>query len=182
MKIYTKSGDKGETSLLGGKRVKKYNLRIHAYGTCDELNAWIGLLRDQKIHEDYQVFLINIQERIFTIGSHLASLNEEELKKNLPKINEDDILDIENQIDELENVLPNMKNFILPGGHQIVSYCHLARTVCRRCERYIIELADADYVDPNIIKFFNRLSDYLFVLSRKVSMDTGSKESPWITK
>ena len=182
MKIYTKAGDKGETSLLGGKRVKKYNLRIQAYGTCDELNAWIGLLRDQNIHEDHQLFLIKIQERILTIGSHLASLHDEDLKNNLPSISNDDIAEIEQHIDAMENELPTMQNFILPGGHQIVSYCHIARTVCRRCERYIIELADADYVDPNIIKFFNRVSDYLFVLSRKVSMDTGSKESLWITK
>ena len=182
MKIYTKSGDKGETSLLGGKRVKKYNLRIQAYGTCDELNAWIGLLRDQNIHDDYKVFLMKIQERIFTIGSHLASLHDEELKNKIPKILAVDVTQIEEQIDVLENDLPIMKNFILPGGNQIVSYCHLARTVCRRCERFIIELADADFVDPVIIQYFNRLSDYLFVLSRKISKDTNSKETPWITK
>jgi len=182
MKIYTKSGDKGETSLLGGKRVKKYNLRIQAYGTCDELNAWIGLLRDQNIHDDYKVFLMKIQERIFTIGSHLASLHDEGLKNKIPKILAVDVTQIEEQIDVLENDLPIMKNFILPGGNQIVSYCHLARTVCRRCERFIIELADADFVDPVIIQYFNRLSDYLFVLSRKISKDTNSKETPWITK
>lgn len=181
MKIYTKSGDKGETSLLGGKRVKKYNLRIQAYGTCDELNAWIGLLRDQNIHEDYQLFLIKIQEKIFTIGSHLAALNDEQIKKNLPTISQNDITQIEQQIDAMENDLPAMQNFILPGGHQIVSYCHLARTVCRRAERCIIELSDNDFVEPIIIQFFNRLSDYLFVLSRKVTKDTNSTETPWIT-
>ncbi len=182
MKIYTKSGDKGETSLIGGKRVKKYNLRIQAYGTCDELNAWIGLLRDQEINADHQSFLMKIQERIFIIGSHLASLHDKELKSKLPKVQVNHVVHIEDQIDLMEKDLPIMTNFILPGGNQVVSYCHLARTVCRRCERHVIELADSDFVDPVIIQFFNRLSDYLFVLSRKISKDTNAKETLWETK
>ncbi len=182
MKIYTKSGDKGETSLLGGTRVKKYHKRIQAYGTCDELNAWIGLLRDQEINNKHKESLIKIQNNIFTIGSHLAVLDQEKMTKELPEIFLENVLFLEEQIDNMENTLPVMKNFILPGGNQVVSYCHIARTVCRRGERLIIELADSEHVEALIIQYFNRLSDFLFVLSRKIGQEKNALETPWITK
>ena len=182
MKIYTKSGDKGETSLLGGDRVKKYDLRICAYGTADELNSWIGLIKDQDINTDYISFLNEIQNKIFTIGSHLAALGNKKVNLTIPEIRELDVTAIELKIDELHDILPPMQNFILPGGHTTVSYCHLARTVCRRCERLVVELSDNEDVNPIIVKYFNRLSDFLFVLSRKLSLDLGAIETPWNSK
>ena len=182
MKIYTKSGDKGETSLLGGDRVKKYDLRIAAYGTADELNSWIGLIKDQNIDSNYTNFLVEIQSKIFTIGSHLSALGNKKVNVTIPEIKELDVTAIELKIDELEENLPPMKNFILPGGHTTVSFCHLARTVCRRCERLVIELSDNEPVNPVIIQYFNRLSDFLFVLSRKLSLDLGAVEIPWNSK
>ena len=182
MKIYTKSGDKGETSLLGGDRVKKYDLRIEAYGTADELNSWIGLLKDQSIERHYKEFLLEVQDRIFTIGSNLAAIGNKKTNFNLPQILDQDILFVEKNIDFLQENLPEMTSFILPGGNTIVSYCHLARTVCRRCERIVIELSENEIVSPLIIQYLNRLSDYLFVLSRKLSIDLGVDEIPWKPK
>ena len=182
MKIYTKSGDKGETSLLGGDRVKKYDLRIEAYGTADELNSWIGLLKDQSIDPNYKEFLLEVQDRIFTIGSNLAAIGNKKTNFNLPQILDQDILFVEKNIDFLQENLPEMTSFILPGGNTIVSYCHLARTVCRRCERIVIELSENEIVSPLIIQYLNRLSDYLFVLSRKLSIDLGVDEIPWNPK
>ena len=167
MKIYTKSGDKGETSLLGGARVKKYDLRIAAYGTADELNSWIGLIKDQEIDAADVKFLVEIQNKIFTIGSHLAALGNKQENLTIPEINAADVTTIELRIDEIQKKLPAMKNFILPGGHTTVSFCHLARTVCRRCERLVIEVSDNETVNPIIVQYFNRLSDFLFVFSRK---------------
>jgi len=181
MKIYTKKGDKGETSLLGGTRVKKSNIRIESYGTVDELNSWLGLIRDQNISSDTKKFLIQIQDRLFTIGSHLASdPNKKGIK--IPDIKEEDIVALEKQIDKMNEVLPEMKNFVLPGGHTTVSYCHIARCVCRRAERCAVNLASKEKVEDIIIKYLNRLSDYLFVLSRKFSHDLKAEEIPWKPK
>lgn len=178
MKIYTKTGDKGQTSLIGGTRVPKHHIRIEAYGTVDELNSFIGLIRDQDINEHYKEILIEVQDRLFTIGSLLAS-DPVKSKMKLPQIHEEDVILLEKEIDEMNDVLPEMRSFVLPGGHSTVSYSHLARCVCRRAERNTIRLAEMDKVDEIIIKYLNRLSDYLFVLSRKLSHDLGAKETPW---
>ncbi len=178
MKIYTKTGDKGETSLLGGTRVSKSHIRIEAYGTVDELNSWIGLIRDQPIEASTKNFLIHIQDRLFTLGSHLAS---DPLKKGIkiPDIHEDNITALEKEMDKMNESLPEMKNFVLPGGHNLVSYCHIARCVCRRAERCVVLLAGKEKVEEIIIRYLNRLSDYLFVLSRKFSHGLKAEEIPW---
>ncbi len=178
MKIYTKTGDKGQTSLIGGTRVPKHHIRIEAYGTVDELNSFIGLIRDQDIKEHYKEILIEIQDRLFTIGSLLAS-DPVKSKMKVPQISEEDVILLEKEIDTMNEELPEMRSFVLPGGHSTVSYCHLARCVCRRAERNTIKLAELDKVDEIIVKYLNRLSDYLFVLSRKLSKDLGAKETPW---
>lgn len=181
MKIYTKTGDQGETSLFGGKRVKKYNLRINAYGTSDELNSWIGLVRDQNIENRYKNILSEVQDRIFTLGAELAA-DPDKPKLKLPHIEEKDIQLLEDEIDFMDESLPEMTKFTLPGGHTTVSYCHLARCVCRRCERLVIELSDEADVSPLIIKYLNRLSDYLFVLGRKIAQDLNAEEVYWEPK
>jgi cob(I)alamin adenosyltransferase len=178
MKVYTKTGDKGETSLFGGKRVKKYNLRINAYGTSDELNSWIGLIRDQKIDQHYRDILAEIQDRIFTLGAQLAA-DPDKPKLKLPHIELKDIELLESEIDKMDESLPPMTKFTLPGGHTTVSYCHLGRCVCRRCERLVIELSDEAVVDELIIQYLNRLSDYLFVLGRKIALDLNADEVYW---
>ncbi|MBI4931173.1 MAG: cob(I)yrinic acid a,c-diamide adenosyltransferase [Bacteroidetes bacterium] len=178
MKIYTKKGDKGETSLLGGTRVKKSHIRIESYGTVDELNSWLGLIRDQNISTDTKKFLIHVQDKLFTIGSHLASdPNKKGIK--IPEIKEEDVIALEKEMDKMNEVLPEMKSFVLPGGHTIVSYSHIARCVCRRAERCAVNLASAEQMEDIIIKYLNRLSDYLFVLSRKLSHDLKGEEIPW---
>lgn len=181
MKIYTKTGDKGETSLIGGTRVPKNHIRIETYGTVDELNSWIGLIRDQKINDNHISLLLEIQDRLFTIGSLLAS-DRENPKMKLPKIFENDILLLEKAIDEMDNSLEPMKSFVLPGGHSTLSYCHIARCVCRRAERLSVSLAENEKVNELIIKYLNRLSDYLFTLSRKLSQELGVIEHPWKPK
>jgi len=181
MKIYTKTGDLGETSLFGGKRVKKFDLRIDAYGTSDELNSWIGLIRDQEINEPYKITLLAIQDRIFTLGAQLAA-DPEKPKLKMPKIEENDIIYLENCIDEMDASLPQMTHFTLPGGHPVVSYCHISRCVCRRCERLVIELSEQAEVNPLIIQYLNRLSDYLFVLGRKIGQDLNAEEQYWYPK
>ncbi|MCL4855922.1 MAG: cob(I)yrinic acid a,c-diamide adenosyltransferase [Flavobacteriales bacterium] len=178
MKIYTKTGDKGLTSLFGGKRVPKHHLRIEAYGTVDELNSNIGLIRDQKIAPETFAVLIEIQDRLFTLGSILATEPGNE-KVKVPQLNEQDILFLENEIDKMNEVLPEMRSFVLPGGHQTVSFCHVARFVCRRAERLVVHLAEVENVPELIIKYLNRLSDYLFVLSRKISQENNANEIPW---
>lgn len=178
MKIYTKTGDKGQTSLIGGTRVAKHHIRIEAYGTVDELNSFIGLIRDQEIDKHYKEILLEIQDRLFTIGSLLAS-DPNKSKMKLPQINEDDVVRLEKEIDAMNEKLPEMRSFVLPGGHPIVSYCHIARCVCRRAERNTIKLMEAEKIDEIIIKYLNRLSDYLFVLSRKIGLDKGAQETPW---
>ncbi len=180
MKIYTKTGDKGQTSLVGGTRVSKTHVRIEAYGTVDELNAWLGMLRDQKEGAKYAAEIEQIQERLFTIGSNLAL--EEPGKFSIPILASDDVKFMEDFIDRIEVGLPPMRNFVLPGGHTTVSHCHVARTVCRRAEREVIRMADSIEVDALIIQFLNRLSDLLFVLSRRIAFDTDTKETPWIPK
>lgn len=178
MKVYTKTGDKGETSLFGGKRVKKYNLRIEAYGTSDELNSYIGLIRDQEIHQDYKLVLKEIQDRIFTLGSALAA-DPDKPKLKKPDLLDSDIEFLENEIDKMDDELPEMRFFVLPGGHTTVSFCHIARCVCRRTERLVIELSEEAHVDEIIIQYLNRLSDYLFVLGRKLGQDLSAEEVPW---
>ena len=178
MKIYTKTGDKGTTALLGGARVPKSALRIEAYGTIDELNAYIGLLRDQEVNGKRQGFLHDIQNKLFSIGSLLAAQPGKKLDY-LPEINEDEAHILESAIDDMNASLPEMKNFILPGGHQAVSFCHIARCVCRRAERKVVALADQEAVASGIIVYLNRLSDYLFVLSRLMTQELGADEVIW---
>ena len=177
-KIYTKTGDKGTTSLIGGTRVPKYHERIEAYGTVDELNAWIGLVRDQEIDKRSKKILLEIQDRLFTMESQLAT-ESDNAAENLPLLQEEDVLLLEKEIDKMNSQLPELTSFILPGGHTTVSYCHLARTVCRRAERLVIKLDTKNTIEPLIIVYLNRLSDYLFVLSRYFSQNFGSKESVW---
>lgn len=178
MKIYTKKGDKGETSLLGGTRVAKSHIRIESYGTVDELNSWIGLIRDQQIDNNTKKILIHIQDRLFTIGSHLAS-DPAKSGIKIPEIKEVDVVALETEMDKMNEVLPEMRSFVLPGGHTTVSYCHIARCVCRRAERCAVNLASEEKVEDIIIKYLNRLSDYLFMLSRKLSNDLKADEIPW---
>jgi cob(I)alamin adenosyltransferase len=181
MKIYTKTGDKGQTSLIGGTRVPKFHVRIEAYGTVDELNSYIGLIMCQEINTHYQIVLKEIQDRLFTIGSSLAA-DPEKSKMKIPDLLESDIINLENEMDTMNEVLPMLKHFILPGGNTIVSYCHLARCVCRRAERLTVQLASESFVDSNITIYLNRLSDYLFVLSRKLNADAKTEENIWIPR
>ncbi len=178
MKIYTKTGDKGQTSLLGGSRVPKHHLRIESYGTIDELNSYIGLLRDQPIDKKHVEVLLEIQDRLFTIGSYLAS-EPEKSKVKIPELKEEDILFLEKQIDDLNDALPPMRSFVLPGGHTTVSFCHIARCVCRRAERLVVHLSESEMVSQYIMRYLNRLSDYLFILARKLSQELGATEIPW---
>ncbi len=178
MKIYTKTGDQGQTSLFGGKRISKADLRIDSYGTIDELNALLGLVRDQEVNHKRNEFLVGIQNRLFTIGSMLAT-EPGNTKVKTPALTEGDIVLLETEIDNMESELPELRFFILPGGHPAVSHCHVARTVCRRAERLVVALHDSETVDPLILTFMNRLSDYLFVLSRIMAHDLGVHETPW---
>jgi len=178
MKIYTKKGDAGKTSLIGGTRVPKHHIRVEAYGTVDELNVCIGLVADQAIEGHVKTILRQVQDRLFTIGAALAS-DPETSKMSIPDLKEEDIEILEQEIDRMEERLIPLKNFILPGGHTTVSFCHLARVVCRRAERITTELSENDTVLPIIIKYLNRLSDYLFVLARKLSSDLGAEEILW---
>ncbi|MCF8380952.1 MAG: cob(I)yrinic acid a,c-diamide adenosyltransferase [Bacteroidales bacterium] len=181
MKIYTKTGDTGSTSLIGGKRVPKYHERIEVYGSLDELISFIGLLRDSLESEEYQNILISIQDRLMVCSSILASESDEYLE-GLPKIFNEDIELLEIEIDRMEADLEPLTAFILPGGHQAVSLCHIARTICRRVERQTVKLAEQVALDEIVIKYLNRLSDYFFVLSRKISKDFNAKEIPWKPK
>jgi cob(I)alamin adenosyltransferase len=178
MKIYTKTGDKGETSLIGGTRVPKHHIRIESYGTVDELNSWIGLINDQDIDQESKTILSEIQDRLFTIGSSLAS-DPEKSKMKIPDLHLSDIELLENQIDKMNEVLPEMRHFILPGGHTTISYCHLARCVCRRAERNVIHLHESEYVNEMVIVYLNRLSDYLFVLARFIAHQMNVTEIAW---
>ncbi len=177
-KIYTRGGDKGQTSLLGGTRVPKYHERIEAYGTIDELNSFIGLIRDQNIDEHYRQVLFQIQNTLFVAESRLAA-DKVEASESLPVISPEAISQLENEIDKMNEELPELRSFILPGGHPIVSFCHIARTICRRAERLTIKLTEKYNVDEVIVMFLNRLSDYLFVLARKLAKDLNAEEVLW---
>ena len=178
MKIYTKTGDKGTTALFGGKRVSKADLRIETYGTIDELNSWIGVLRDQEVNKDRSEELIEIQDRLFTVGSILAT-EPGNTKVKIPHLAESDITYLEKKIDVMDSVLEPMKVFVLPGGHQSVSFGHVARTVCRRGERLVIALDAQEKVDVLVIQYLNRLSDYLFTLCRMMTKELKAVETPW---
>ncbi|REG87699.1 cob(I)yrinic acid a,c-diamide adenosyltransferase [Winogradskyella sediminis] len=186
MKVYTKTGDKGTTALFGGTRVPKHHIRIESYGTIDELNSHIGLIRDQDINQLYKNTLMHIQDRLFTVGAILATDPEKALLKNgkarlnIPKISNEDIEKLEKEMDLMEDSLPPMTHFVLPGGHQTVSFCHIARTVCRRAERLASHLNDLEPFQPETLMYINRLSDYLFVLARKLSHDLHAEEIKWI--
>lgn len=181
MKIYTKTGDGGLTSLIGGTRVPKHDLRIESYGTVDELNSYIGLIRDHDIDVAQKDTLKEIQDRLFTIGASLAS-DPEKSKMKIPDLHLSDITFLENQIDEMNVVLPDLKHFILPGGCQVVSFCHVSRCVCRRAERIIVHLKEESFVDEKVIVYLNRLSDYLFVLARKLCHDSNVPENQWFPR
>lgn len=178
MKIYTKTGDGGETSLIGGTRVPKYHLRIEAYGTVDELNSWIGLIRDQEMPTSKVDLLLEIQDRLFTIGSLLAS-DPAKSKMKLPVLLQQDIDLLEQEMDKMEENLPSLKSFILPGGHSTVSYIHIARCVCRRTERLVVHLSDDNVIDYKISIYLNRLSDFLFMLGRYMAKELNAPETPW---
>lgn len=182
-KVYTKTGDDGTTSLNSGLRVKKHHIRVAAYGSIDELNAWIGLIRDTTADILDREFLMLLQNHLMVLGTQLSTVREEDLPTDfIDPINDPHILEIENEIDRISMDLPPLKNFVLPGGHPLVSYSHLARCVCRRAERHITELNANERVSPYVIAFVNRLSDYFFVLSRKFSIDLDLNENKWIPK
>lgn len=177
IKVYTKTGDNGTTGLFSGERVPKHHIRIKAYGTVDELNCWIGLIRSQDIKKEQGKELIKIQKNLMLIGSELAN-ESSDLTINL--IQKDDVKDIELWIDRMTDELPVLRNFVIPGGHSCVANTHLARCVCRRAERFITELNDTSKTNPVIIFYINRLSDYLFTLSRKFAHDFNVEEIKWI--
>ena len=181
VKIYTKTGDKGYTSLVTGTRVPKQHFRIEAYGTVDELNSQIGLLRDSVKDEKQKETLIKVQNDLFVIGSNLAT-DEKEVKYELPSLDDTDVVFLEKEIDRMDQSLEPMRNFILPGGHPVVSYCHIARTICRRAERRTYTLAEQNTVDERILIYLNRLSDYLFTLARMLIVDFQAEEIPWRAK
>ena len=181
MKIYTKTGDKGYTSLIGGTRVPKHNLRIESYGTVDELNSYIGLIRDQNIAAHDQQVLKEIQDRLFTIGSSLAS-DPEKSKMIIPDLHEADIELLEKEMDAMNEELPELRHFILPGGNNAISFCHIARCVCRRAERLSVHLSEESKVDEKVNIYLNRLSDYLFTLARKIGHDGKIPENQWIPR
>lgn len=186
MKVYTKTGDKGTTALFGGTRVPKHHIRIDSYGTVDELNSYIGLIRDQEIDPRSKEILVHIQDRLFTLGAILATDPEKAILKsgkerlNIPKVTEENITLLEQEMDVMNDSLPPMTHFVLPGGHTTVSYCHIARCVCRRAERLASALFELKPFDERALKYLNRLSDYLFVLARKLSYDLQADEIKWV--
>ncbi|APY00744.1 cob(I)alamin adenosyltransferase [Lacinutrix venerupis] len=186
MKVYTKTGDKGTTALFGGTRVPKHHIRIDSYGTVDELNSYIGLIRDQEINQLYKNILITIQNKLFTVGAILATdpdkmvLKNGKERLNINKITTEDIELLEREMDNMNEELPQMTHFVLPGGHQTVSFCHVARCVCRRAERLASALNDIEPFLPEALTYLNRLSDYLFVLARKLTQDLQADEVKWI--
>lgn len=186
MKIYTKTGDNGTTALFGGTRVPKHHIRIESYGTVDELNSYIGLIRDQEIDPRSQEILVHIQNKLFTVGAILATDPEKAILKsgkerlNIQKIDTEEIELLEKEMDFMNDNLPPMTHFVLPGGHTTVSYCHIARCVCRRAERLATQLHELEPTDEHVLKYLNRLSDYLFVLARKLSKDLQAKEVKWV--
>ena len=181
MKIYTKTGDKGLTSLIGGTRVSKHHIRIESYGTVDELNSWVGLIRDQDIAEHDRELLKQIQDRLFTIGSSLA-VDPEKSKMVIPDLHPEDIELLEKEMDAMNQELPELRHFILPGGSNAISYCHIARCVCRRAERITVHLAEENPVDEKVIIYLNRLSDYLFTLGRRIAHQQQVPENKWLPR
>jgi len=180
MKIYTKTGDLGKTSLIGGTKVPKSHIRIETYGTVDELNSHIGLLIDQLVDVPTKDMLKEIQDRLFTIGSSLACDPDREPRMKIPDLKEEDIVLLENQMDSMNEVLPAMKSFILPGGNVSVSQAHICRCVCRRAERLCVHMQEEDiFIDALVIKYINRLSDYLFVVARYTAYLLGIAEVAW---
>ena len=179
IKIYTRTGDKGQTSLIGGTRVPKFHPRIEVYGTIDELNSYIGLIRDQDIDDHFKKILLEIQDRLFTAESIIALDPAAETNIKLPSLNDSDIALLENEIDIMNEALPELTSFILPGGHPTVSYCHIARCICRRAERHAIRLTQSQPVEERVIQYLNRLSDYLFVLARRLGKDLNIIENTW---
>lgn len=177
-KIYTKTGDKGETSLIGGVRVPKFHLRIEGYGTVDELNSYLGLIIDGLNGHEATRVLREIQDRLFTIGSVLAS-DPVKSKMKIPDVHESDITLLEEEMDRMDATLPELKNFVLPGGNIVASHCHVARCICRRAERIVVHLSTETEVPEIIVRYLNRLSDYLFMLSRKIVHDAGGQEIAW---
>ena len=180
MKIYTKTGDTGSTSLFGGRRISKDDLRIEAYGTIDELNSFIGLLNASFSEATQNYFLSEVQRRLFTIGSNLAS--DPEKRVIAPDIHDDDITTLENAMDTMDQFLEPLKNFILPGGDVAVAHAHMCRTVCRRAERRVITLDRLSKVDPIILVYLNRLSDYFFVLARYIAHSREVTEIIWVPR
>lgn len=179
-KIYTKTGDKGETSLLGGIRVPKNHVRIEAYGTVDELNSYLGIVRDSLSDETLNLDLKGIQDLLFTVGSNLAMAPDKKGKMSIPHVNEEDITYLEQSIDKMDEELPALKNFVIPGGELAASHCHVARCVCRRAERICVAmLQESELIDEIIIRYLNRLSDYLFTLSRYISHKNQGTETLW---
>lgn len=181
MKIYTKTGDKGFTGLIGGTRVPKHHIRIESYGTVDELNAYLGLIADQDIAGSHKQTLKLIQDKLFTVGASLAA-DPDKPHKVLPGLTDDDITLLEIQMDHMDTELPPLKHFILPGGSNAVSFCHVARCVCRRAERMVVHLASESEVDEKVTIYLNRLSDYLFILARKIGAEQGIEENKWLPK
>lgn len=178
MKVYTKTGDKGLTSLFGGSRVLKSHIRIESYGTIDELNSHVGLLKDQPVNQSRKDLLENIQDKLFTIGAILAT-EPGNTKVKVPSLSLEHVTSLEKAMDEMDESLPVMKNFVLPGGHESVSFCHITRCICRRAERLAIALNESEPVEAVVIQYLNRLSDYFFVLSRKMALELNITETPW---
>jgi cob(I)alamin adenosyltransferase len=178
MKIYTKTGDSGNTSLIGGTRIPKHHQRIEAYGTVDELNSWIGLIGDECDHKELKLFLRNLQHHLFDLGSNLAADPKKNTMK-LPEVEESEVLEIEAWIDKMNDDLPELRNFILPGGHPKVSHIHIARCVCRRAERNMVALHENDPMNETLIHFINRLSDFLFVMARYTALILKTDEIKW---
>lgn len=179
-KIYTKTGDKGNTSLIGGVRVPKNHIRIESYGTVDELNSYIGMVCDAASDVLITEWLREIQDRLFTIGSALATSPDKDVKMKLPDLHESDVIWLEQKIDEMNESLPEMRSFILPGGHIAASTAHVARCVCRRAERICVGMEqEGEFMPELIIQYLNRLSDFLFVLSRHIAYKNGAEDIPW---
>lgn len=179
-KIYTKTGDKGSTSLIGGVRVSKSHIRIESYGTVDELNSFLGMVNDMAGSEKINDWLREIQDRLFTVGSMLATNPDKEVKMKLPDVHDEDVTWLEQRIDEMNEVLPEQRSFILPGGQLAASTCHVARCVCRRAERLCVSMVEQqEFVPDLIIRYLNRLSDFLFVLARYISHINGKEDVPW---
>lgn len=180
-KIYTKAGDKGKTGLVGGQRVPKHHIRLEAYGTVDELNSFVGMLQSQTMDKRLQEFLGKLQYKLFDIGAYLATEADDLGKYNITACTKEDVIAVENLIDQLNEELPKLRHFIMPGGHQTVALCHVVRTVCRRAERCITRLAEERGVDVDelVIQYINRLSDLLFIMARKLAQDLQIAENKW---